>query len=109
MRAVRRAQSSRSCDLLSSSQVLEPSAAGNGAPEGSEQAERLVRAAVAAAREVAARGVLLRVAFASLFEYLTVRAAHAAKLLWSRRCACAVHPGPGYLGQQRRGVMPIPA
>lgn len=64
-------------DLLSSRQVLEPSAAGNGAPEGHEQADRLVRACVAAAHEVAARGVLLRVAFESLFEYLTVRAAAA--------------------------------
>ena len=62
---------------LSLRQVLEPSAAGNGAPEGHEQADRLVRACVAAAREVAARGVLLRVTFESLFEYLTVRAAHA--------------------------------
>ncbi|KAK9834914.1 hypothetical protein WJX81_008277 [Elliptochloris bilobata] len=51
-------------------QVLEPSAAGNGAPEGSEQADRLVRACVATAHEVAARGVLLRVAFETLFEYL---------------------------------------
>ena len=53
---------------------------GNGAPEGHEQADRLVRACVAAAHEVAARGVLLRVTFESLFEYLTVRPAHAAML-----------------------------
>ena len=54
--------------------MLEPSAAGNGAPEGRKQADRLVRACVAAAHEVAARGVLLRVTFETLFEYLAVRA-----------------------------------
>ena len=54
-------------------QVLEPSAAGDDAPEGTEQADRLVRQCVAAAHEVAARGVLLRVTFETLFEYLAVR------------------------------------
>ena len=69
----------RACSTLTSrpadiTQVLEPSAAGNGAPESHEQAERLVRACVAAAHEVAARGVLLRITFETLFEYLAVRA-----------------------------------
>ena len=55
-------------------QVLEPSAAGSGGPGGSEQADLLVRQCVTAAREVAVRGVLLRVTFETLFEYLAVRA-----------------------------------
>lgn len=61
-------------------QVLEPSAAGTGAPEGAEQADRLVRQCVAAAEQVAARGVLLRVTFETLFEYLAVSVCGAAKL-----------------------------
>lgn len=59
-------------------QVLEPCVAGDGAPEGTEQADRLVRQCVAAAHEVAARGVLLRVTFETLFEYLAVRVSGAA-------------------------------
>lgn len=53
--------------------MLEPSALGDGAPEGPEQVDWLVRHCVAAAHDAAERNVLLRVTFETLFEYLVVR------------------------------------
>jgi len=53
--------------------VLEPGRGSNDVPNGSDQADQLVRQCVASAREVAARGVLLRVTFETLFEYMTVQ------------------------------------
>ncbi len=53
--------------------MLEPGRGSNDVPNGSDQADQLVRQCVASAREVAARGVLLRVTFETLFEYMTVQ------------------------------------
>ncbi len=53
-----------------------------------------MRQCVASAREVAARGVLLRVTFETLFEYLTVRPRRvwvpgSALSMWPAHCQCA--------------------